>query len=149
MTYRILIVDDEAEIREMLGRHFRMKGYEVTPASGGAEALQCLDKKRYEVVVSDIVMPGMKGTELLQEIRQQYPMSHVIMITGYVTLENALAAMRRGADTCIFKPFEDFEELDGAVEKAIEDLEHWKRKLVQLQGMKPGQGGSEHDRIVE
>ena len=107
MNARLLIVDDEAEIRDMLSRHFRYLGFQVDTACDGIEAMEKLAEARTEVIISDIVMPRMNGVELLRAVRQQYPMIHTIMITGYMTLENALGCMRHGADTCVFKPLED------------------------------------------
>ena len=75
MKARLLIVDDEIEICEMLSRHFRYLGFHVDTASDGIEALEKLAKARTEVVISDIVMPQMDGVELLRTIRQQYRMA--------------------------------------------------------------------------
>lgn len=137
MKIRILVVDDEAEIREMLARHLSFQGFDVDTAEDGAAALAHLERQRTDIVLSDIMMPGMDGLELLRAVRQQYPMVHVIMMTGYVTLENALACMRRGADTIVFKPFEDLNDLDEAIERAIEALQRWVRILHELTAMKP------------
>ncbi len=142
MKGRLLIVDDESEIREMLSRNFRMLGYEVQTAVNGIEALGLLAGTRTDVVVSDIRMPEMDGVSLLREIRRQYPMIRVIMITGHVTLENALACMRNQADTCVFKPLGDLSELEEAVETAMAALARWNRQLRMLQGMKPAANGS-------
>ncbi len=146
MNARLLIVDDEPEICEMLSRHFRYLGFHVETASDGIEALEKLAKARTEVIISDIVMPQMDGVELLRTIRQQYPMIHTIMITGYVTLENALACMRHGADTCVFKPIEDLTELEEAVEFAVGRLKRWHEKLRMLQAMNPAVSGDPHGR---
>ena len=146
MKARLLIADDEIEICEMLSRHFRYLGFHVDTASDGIEALEKLAKARTEVVISDIVMPQMDGVELLRTIRQQYPMIHTIMITGYVTLENALACMRHGADTCVFKPLEDLTELEEAVEFAVGRLKRWQEKLRMLQTMNPAVSGDPHGR---
>jgi CheY-like chemotaxis protein len=143
---RLLIVDDEPEICEMLSRHFRYIGFHVDTASDGIEALEKLAKARTEVIISDIVMPQMDGVELLRTIQQQYPMIHTIMITGYVTLENALACMRHGADTCVFKPLEDLTELEEAVEFAVGRLKRWHEKLRMLQAMNPAVSGDPHGR---
>lgn len=137
MKPRLLIVDDESEIREMLQRHFRYMGYEVDTAHNGYEALEKLEEARTEVVISDIMMPEMDGIELLRSIRKQFPIVRTIMITGYVTLENALSCMRLGAETCVFKPLEDLTELEQAVEKAVRSLKHWQDKLKSLHAMKP------------
>lgn len=136
----LLIVDDEEHIRDMLSRHFRFLEYDVITAGNGAEALARLGESKVDVVISDIVMPEVDGVELLRALRSQYPMIHAVMITGYVTLENALACMRLGADTCIFKPLEDLKELEDAVDSAVDRLKCWHKKLLELKGMK-GKGG--------
>ncbi len=136
MTRRILIVDDEAPIRDSLARHFRLLGMETETAMDGEDALEKLAKVPYRVVVSDIMMPRLDGMGLLRQMRKEYPMTRAIMITGYVSLENALSCMQKGADTCIFKPFQDLSELDQAVEDAFAFHERWERKLLELRGMK-------------
>jgi CheY-like chemotaxis protein len=143
---RLLVVDDEAEIRDMLSRHFRYLGFQVDTACDGVEAMEKLAKERTEVVISDVVIPRMDGVELLRAVRQQYPMIHSIMITGYVTMENALACMRHGADTCVFKPLEDLTELEEAVEFAVGQLKRWQKKLRMLQEMNPVVSGGTHGR---
>jgi len=135
---RLLIVDDEKNIRELLSRHYRFKGYTVLTACNGLEALEVMNNERVEVVISDILMPEMDGIELLHQLRLDYPTVHVIIITGYITMENLLAALRYGADTCIFKPMTDFDEMDEAVEHAIEHLKVWQKKLLELQSLKGG-----------
>jgi CheY-like chemotaxis protein len=142
MAGSLLIVDDEKEICEMLSRNFRMLGYSVKTASNGIEALDLLAKAPVDVVISDIMMPKMDGVSLLREVRSQYPMTHVVMITGYVTLENALACMRLQADTCVFKPLHDLTELESAVSDALKALDLWKHKFHELQGMKPQSTGN-------
>ena len=146
MKARLLIVDDEAEIRDMLSRHFRYLGFQVDTACDGIEAMQKLARTRTEVVISDIVVPRMDGVELLRTARRQYPMIRFIMITGYVTMENALACMRHGADTCVFKPIEDLVELEEAVEFAVVWLKRWQKKLKMLQEMYPAVSGGTYGR---
>lgn len=144
MKVKILIVDDEIEICEMLSRHFRYIGYDVDTASNGVEALEKLSHSSFQVVISDIVMPKTDGVELLRAIKNQYPMVHTVMITGYVTLENALACMRLGADTCVFKPLEDLTELEDAVANAVKALKQWQEKLKTLKAMNPTVSGARH-----
>ena len=136
MNRRILVVDDEAPIRDSLARHFRLAGIVAETAIDGEDALEKLSKIPYRVVVSDIMMPRLDGIGLLRRIRQEYPMTRAVMITGYVTLENALACVQLGADTCIFKPFPDLSELDQAVESAFAFHERWEKKLLELRGLK-------------
>lgn len=133
---RILIVDDEEEIRDTLSRHYKFQGYQTMTAGNGVEALKVLEKERIEIVISDIMMPVMNGVELLHKIRSDFPMTHVIIMTGYVTMDNLLAALRYGADTCIFKPITEFDEMDESVEMAIKHLKKWQKKLLELQGLK-------------
>jgi DNA-binding NtrC family response regulator len=140
MKVCILIVDDEAEIRDMLSRHFRFNGYDTVTAGSVDEAVGILESRMVQVVISDIMMPGKSGIELLAVIHDNFPMIRVIMITGYVTLENALACMRKGADTCVFKPLGDLEELDEAVRRVYDWHERWQEKLHSLQMMKTGGG---------
>lgn len=133
---RILVVDDEQEIREMLARHFKFEGYEVVTAVNGKDALKKLADERFDVMISDIMMPEMNGVDLLKTVRREYPMVRVIMITGYVTLENALMCMKHQADTCIFKPLQDLKELEEAVKKSVAHLQRWQQIFMQLQHMK-------------
>ena len=138
MASRILFVDDESDIRNSLLRRYTLKGYDVATAENGEAALLLLEQEPFQVVVSDIKMPVLDGIELLHRIRDEYPMTRVIMMTGYVTLENGLSCLRHGADTCIFKPLNDLKEMDQAIETAIAYLDHWEKKLLTLTGM----GGS-------
>ncbi|HNX90696.1 MAG TPA: response regulator [Candidatus Omnitrophota bacterium] len=133
----ILVVDDEKNIQETLSRHFRFLGYDVDTVDNGSLALDALAKKRYEVVITDISMPVMDGIQLLRAIRKEYPMVHCIIMTGYVTMENILSCMRLGADTCIYKPFEDLKEMEEAVESAVAYIDRWQKKLKTLLRMKP------------
>ena len=132
----LLIVDDESVIVDILSRHFRFRGYEVVTASNGAEALGILKSRVIDIVITDIMMPVMNGVALLRAVRDEYPMVHTIIMTGYVTLDNLLAAMRYGADTCIFKPLDNMEEMTQAVETACASLTTWKRKLAELSGLR-------------
>jgi len=137
MNAQILVVDDEAEIREALSRHFRFLGYEVEVAGNGREALDKLAQKKYDVVISDIVMPIMDGVELMRSIRREFAMVYVIIITGYVTQDNVMACMRHGAETCVYKPWSDMQELEAAVANCVARTQNWKRKFRQLLDMKP------------
>jgi CheY-like chemotaxis protein len=132
---QLLIVDDEPLITEQLSRHFRYLGYEVDTASDGVEAMEKLKHHNFQIVISDVLMPRMDGVELLKAIKAYDGGTHVIMITGRVTMENILASRRRGADTVLFKPLDNLDELVAAVEAAVTDLEHWQRILKRLQAV--------------
>lgn len=137
MNIGILVVDDESEICDMLSRHFRFLGYDVDTALNGVEALEVMKQKRIDIVISDIMMPEMNGIELLRAINTSYPMAHVIMITGYVELGNALNCMELGADTIVFKPIEDLKTLENAVEEAISRIQRWYNIIAELREMRP------------
>ncbi|MAX24266.1 MAG: hypothetical protein CMJ19_07160 [Phycisphaeraceae bacterium] len=143
MNISLLIVDDEEQIRQMLCRHFRLMGYEVHMAQDGANAIEVLESVKIDIVISDILMPNKTGIDLLRYIKQNSQMIHVIMISGYVCLENAMTCMRLGAQTIIFKPLEEMTELENAVNRAVENIHHWLKVLKELQSRKPGMVG--HD----
>ena len=116
---RILIVDDEDGMRRLLGRVLSREGYEVTTASGGAEALKHVARDRFDLVVTDIKMPEMDGLELLKELKDYEPSVPIIVMTAYGTVENAVQALRLGAYDYIAKPFET-DEIKLTVAKALE-----------------------------
>ncbi|MGB0680382.1 MAG: response regulator [Polyangiales bacterium] len=136
MKRSLLVVDDEAEIRSLLQRHFRYLGWQVEVAEDGLAALDVLAIQRTDIVISDVRMPRMDGVTLLENIRRDYPMIRVIMITGYVNQESILACMRQGAETCVFKPLEDLIQLEEAVDNAMKTIKHWWVILADLQSMR-------------
>lgn len=133
---RVLIVDDEQEIREFLGRHLRYLDYDVDFAENGQLGLDKLGEKKIDIVISDIGMPVMNGVEMLTRIRQDFPVVRVIMITGYVSQANVLDCMRKGAEMLIFKPLEDLDELEETVKRAADGIDRWWAKLAELNEMK-------------
>lgn len=144
MNVKLLIVDDEEQIRIMLENHFSLLGYDVRTAQDGCDAIKVLEKEKIDIVVSDIRMPNMSGDELCARIRSDFPLTRVIMITGYVNMESALACLRRGADSCLFKPFEDLTELESAVKNSVGILQHWILVMKRLNDAKAGATKKEH-----
>jgi len=116
---KVLIVDDEEGMRRLLGRVLSREGYETTTVGSGAEALQQLGSDQFDLVITDIQMPGMNGLELLREIKAFDPSLPIIVITAYGTVENAVEALRAGAYHYITKPFET-DEIKLTVAKAME-----------------------------
>ncbi|HWP81736.1 MAG TPA: sigma-54 dependent transcriptional regulator [Bacteroidota bacterium] len=119
MATRILIVDDETIIRESLSFVLQKEGYEVSEASNGAEALRMHEKHPFDVVISDIEMPEMRGIELLEQITQRTPETFVLMITAFGSIETAVQALRKGAYDYILKPI-DFDDLLHRVKKLLD-----------------------------
>lgn len=102
----VLVVDDDAGIRETMLDILTLEGYTVDVASEGGEALLCYRRRRYDVVLLDIRMPGMNGVEVLRALRQIDPAVRVIMITGYEVGDLAVQAMQEGAEAVFRKPLD-------------------------------------------
>jgi two-component system, NtrC family, sensor kinase len=103
---RILVVDDELGMRDLLNFELSCAGHEVRVAKDGKEALDALQRDEYDVIVSDVSMPGMSGIDLLGKTREVSPDTEVVMMTGFATMEVAIEALRRGAFDLIQKPLE-------------------------------------------
>ncbi len=103
---RVLVVDDERNIREGSERILSRLGFEVLLASRGDDALQTLEDADVHIVLLDLKMPGIEGMDVLPIIRRLKPDIHVIVVTGYATVETAIQAMKEGAYDFISKPFE-------------------------------------------
>jgi DNA-binding NtrC family response regulator len=120
-TPRLLVVDDELHVRESLSSWFVEDGYEVDAASDAKEALSALGRRHYDVVITDIKMPGMDGLELQRRIREVSPRAAIILITAYASVSTAVQALKDGAYDYVTKPF-DPEALSRVVAKACEKL---------------------------
>ncbi len=105
MTSRILIVDDEATIRASLVESLTRDGYEITSAESGEEALAKTHSTVFDLVITDLKLPGVSGLEILQALRNQGNATPVIMMTAYGDVDTAVSAMRHGAYDFIAKPF--------------------------------------------
>jgi two-component system NtrC family sensor kinase len=118
----ILVVDDERGIRDMLVQELGRKGYRIETADNGRRALERLQAGGIDAVVSDLKMPELDGQQLLGAIKRIDPDLQVILVTGFATVEIAVAAMRLGAYAVLQKPF-DVDELVLLLEKALEKRE--------------------------
>lgn len=101
---RVMVVDDEAEIVEILKLALEDQGYEVSTAGGGEECLEKLLKEKPDVLLLDIMLPGITGLTVLKKIKEKYPEIAVIMITAYASLDSAVEAMNHGASHYLTKP---------------------------------------------
>jgi len=115
---RILIVDDEQSMREVLEIMLEKEGYEVVTASHGLEALKECEKAPFDLVITDIKMPKVNGMEVLQRIKDVNPNTKVIMITAFANMEGAIKSMKEGAYDYITKPFK-IEDIKLAIENAL------------------------------
>lgn len=115
---KILVVDDEEGARELFNTILTDEGYEVTLANNGQDALSRMKSSTYDLVVTDIKMPGMDGLQLLQELRKTGCQADVIMVTAYGEVESYLKAMSLGAAEYINKPIR-IKELKRIVQKVL------------------------------
>jgi two-component system response regulator AtoC len=116
----ILVVDDEQGIRSFLREALRTEGHEVDEAADGSEALRKMARRAYQVVLTDLKLPGMDGTALLERIREDHPEVEVIVLTAYGTVESAVHAMKLGAFDYIQKPVASPSEVRLLVQRAAE-----------------------------
>lgn len=119
---RVLVIDDDEEIRVLVKHMLVGEGHEVEEARDGAEGLQLFGKRPPDLVLTDINMPGLDGHDVIEAIRMQHPDVPIIAISGGGPVgreELLLKASALGADQIIMKPFE-FRQLVGAVERALE-----------------------------
>ncbi|HUE30697.1 MAG TPA: response regulator, partial [Verrucomicrobiae bacterium] len=119
MTARVLIVDDEARMAEVIAAALRRAGHECETCASGAAALAVLEERGADVLVTDWKMPQMDGIELLRRLHARRPGLPVILVTAHGTVPSAVAAMREGAFDYVTKPF-DNDELRATVGRALE-----------------------------
>jgi len=129
MRSRVLVVDDEPSIRKVLQAHLAREGYAVELAADGGEAIGRLGGEPFDLVISDLKMPGVGGLELLAHVRQHLPGLPLIVITAHGTVDSAVEALKLGAFDYITKPF-DLAELRVAVDKALR-VERASRRSLQ------------------
>jgi DNA-binding NtrC family response regulator len=101
---RILVVDDDESIRKTMKAILEDEGYIVDLAATGSEAIQKTNEKAYNIALLDIRLPDMEGVELLKLIKDTVPHTRKIMVTGYPSMQNAVAALNKNADAYLTKP---------------------------------------------
>jgi DNA-binding NtrC family response regulator len=118
MSERILIVEDEDTLCESLQRVFRREGYEADIADSAETAFRLLDNNTYDLIITDIILPGISGIELIDRYKTERPDQKVIIMTAYASLQTAVEALRVGASDFIVKPIMH-DELKRMVKKAL------------------------------
>jgi NtrC-family two-component system response regulator AlgB len=124
MMARLLIVDDEKNIRANLASFFQSIGHEAETAESGRQARAMIEAASFDLVLTDFRMAEMNGLELLTEIKKRRPETLVILMTAYGTVENAVAAMKAGAFDYVTKPF------------SLDQIQHLTERALQLQGLR-------------
>jgi DNA-binding NtrC family response regulator len=118
-TDRILLVDDSPDTLEVLERNLSERGFTVSVAPGAPEAIEMLRRSPVDLLITDVKMPGMNGVELLRHVRENFPETQVMLITGYATIDGAVEAVKTGAEEYLSKPFTT-QELFAAVGRVLE-----------------------------
>ena len=116
---RILVIDDDENIRKVLETILEDEGYIVETAETAKKGIEESEKAFYNLALIDVRLPDMEGIELLSKLRNTKPKMRKIIITGYPTLQNAVAAVNKGADAYVMKPF----EVDKILQTIREQLE--------------------------
>jgi DNA-binding NtrC family response regulator len=124
---RILIVDDDENILRVEAAILKDKGYEVETATTGAEAIEKTERRHFDLMLVDIRLPDMEGTEAITRVHDTTPKIRKVIVTGYPSLQNAVAAVNNGADAYVMKPF-DVEQMLETVRKQL-DLQDQERKF--------------------
>jgi DNA-binding NtrC family response regulator len=118
-TEKVMIVEDDAGLRETLAQFLVRLGYAVGIACDGSEALARIDEELPDLILSDICMPGLDGLKLLDEVKTRYPETVVIMMTAFSSIDSAIEAMRHGAEDYLSKPLQ-LNDLQLRIERALE-----------------------------
>ncbi len=130
--WEILHVDDDPQITRLVAAQLEPYGYCVKPLEDPTRTIDELVHGKHRVVLLDIDMPQMNGLEVLHKIKEYDAGIQVIMLSGVVTLSDALQALRGGAEACFFKPVEEIEPLVEAIEGAFRKIDHWWEALRDL-----------------
>ncbi|MHB1050099.1 MAG: response regulator [Bacteroidota bacterium] len=116
--FNILVVDDEDALRTVLSSELQSEGYSVVSASDGDEAISVLQQKSFDLVLLDIKMPRVDGFEVLRFLKERYPKTKVIMLTGFADLKNAIESKKLGAEDFVSKPY-DLVDLLTTIERVL------------------------------
>lgn len=129
----ILLVDDEESLHEILSDVLTEVGHRVSTTASAEQALTRLAEQPVDIVITDILMSGMNGIDLLRAVKEKTPETQVIVITSHPSLDSALAALRAGAYDYLIKPFEDLELIPAVVNRALEQkrLAHENQRLIE------------------
>jgi DNA-binding response OmpR family regulator len=144
----ILVVDDEGAIRYSISKTLQRVGYQVHTAASGEEALEMMSNQEYDVVLTDIRMPGLTGVELLAEIKLQAPDAVVILLTGYASLETAIESLRLGAHDYLVKPSSS-QDIRQSVSEGVERARNMKHRRLLLRTIRDNVEELTGERIEE
>ncbi len=118
--HSILVVDDELLIRDLLYDFFSAQGWSISVVENGEKAVEAMGLKSFDIVLSDIKMPAMDGLVLTEEVRRRHPGTPVVLMTGYPSVDSAVAALRSRVVDYIVKPF-NIHQLYKTIESAVKE----------------------------
>ena len=128
----ILLVDDEVPFVETMAKRLNKRGFDILSAYSGQEALDRLSlHSNIDVVILDVKMPGMDGIQVLEEIKNRFPITEVIILTGHATVESAIEGMKLGAFDYLMKPC-DMDQLVSKVESAVQRRRAHEEKIQRV-----------------
>ena len=133
---RVLIADDDAQFRSMLSRRATKMGLSVLEVEDGEQAVAALGLERFDLIVSDLYMPGYTGLEVIQKAREVDPEVHAVILTASATIETAIEALRSGVYDYLTKPLESLSDFEITVSRALEHaflLQENKRLFAEVQ----------------
>ena len=125
MAYKILVVDDEPEVLNVLQSYLQQRGFEVVTAADPETALELMCNDRFQVALVDINLPRMSGVQLLKQMKGISPTMQVMMMTAYSKIETAIQCLEAGATDYFVKPFHALSEVAATVQAACERVTRW------------------------
>ena len=143
----ILLVDDDTDFVENMAERLALRNFRVVITKSGVEALAQLKKNpMFDVVVLDIRMPGMDGIKTLNEIKKNYPLLEIIILTGYASIKTSIEAMNAGAFEYLEKPY-DIEQLVAIIDAALARKKKFEGRIYDAR-IKPYCSGREREKLI-
>ncbi|GAB4266262.1 MAG: hybrid sensor histidine kinase/response regulator [Deferrisomatales bacterium] len=142
--YSVLVIDDDPSLMGVIAAYLEEEGYRVGSARSGEAGLAAFDREPYDIVITDLKMPGISGLEVVRRVKEKRPETEVIVITGYATVQTGVEATRDGAYDFLLKPLK-VQQLDAVLDRCTQWIEHRRshaelqevnRKLYELNRMK-------------
>lgn len=142
-TIKILLVDDEVKFLKAVSDRLAIKGFDVTTATNGDDAVEAANKGGFDVAVLDLQMPGTDGAQVLKILKQNHKYIEIIMLTGHATVDSAVECTKLGAFKYLEKPY-DFDKLVGALKEAYQarmqkKFEHNQKRMEAIQKLSMNQ----------
>lgn len=139
---KILLVDDEVKFLESIAKRLELRNLEVMTATSGEESIAAAEKNLFDVAILDLKMPGLDGAQVLKRLKERHKYLEIIMLTGYATIDSAVACTKLGAFKFLGKPY-DFEKLLGVISEAYEErlrkkFEHDEKRYEEIQKLSLG-----------